>query len=134
MDAEAANRLSQKMVEFLETGTAPEGLFQADVFLDLSLPTWRIQTKGDQDLEQVRKGGHPWPGTVTRWRSDPTPTGLVFEFEERWSHEGQQWYAREMMRMDVVDGSIAELTVYCTGDWDEARQREHASTVSLIRP
>jgi hypothetical protein len=39
-----------------------------------------------------------------------------------------------MMRMDVVDGSIAELTVYCTGDWDEARQREHASTVSLIRP
>ena len=29
---------------------------------------------------------------------------------------------------------IAELTVYCTGDWDEARQREHAAAVELIRP
>jgi hypothetical protein len=133
MDAEAAARLSQKMVVFLETGTAPEGLFQPDVFLDLSMPTWRVQSRGTQDLEQERKAGHPGPGTVTRWRSDPTPTGLVFEFEERWSHEGQQWYAREMMRMEVVDGSVAELSVYCTGDWDEARQREHASTVTLIR-
>ena len=73
MDAEAANRLSQKMVEFLETGTAPEGLFRPDVFLDLSMPTWRVQTRGAEDLEQVRKDGHPGPGTVTRWRSDPTP-------------------------------------------------------------
>jgi hypothetical protein len=134
MDAEAANRLSQKMVEFLETGTAPEGLFRPDVFLDLSMPTWRIQTKGTADLEQVRKEGHPGPGTVTRWRSDPTPTGLVFEFEERWSHEGQEWYAREMMRIEVMDDAVADLSIYCTGDWDEARQREHAGAVNLIRP
>jgi hypothetical protein len=39
-----------------------------------------------------------------------------------------------MMRMDVVDGEIAELAVSCTGDWDEARQSEHASAVQLIRP
>jgi hypothetical protein len=134
MDAEAANRLSQKMVAFLETGTAPEGLFHPDVFLDLSMPTWRVQAQGLQDLQQERKEGHPGPGTVARWRSDPTPTGLVFEFEERWSHQGQQWYSREMIRMEVVDGAVAELSVYCTGDWDEARQREHASNVTLIRP
>ena len=48
--------------------------------------------------------------------------------------EGQQWYAREMMRIEVADGAIAQLTVYCTGDWDEARQAEHAGTVTLIRP
>jgi hypothetical protein len=71
---------------------------------------------------------------VIRWRSDPTPTGLVFEFEERWSSEGQQWYSREMMRMGVVDGAVADVAVYCTGDWDEARQREHARSVTLIRP
>ena len=43
-------------------------------------------------------------------------------------------YAREMMRVEVADGAIAELTVYCTGDWDEARQAEHAAAVTLIRP
>ena len=25
-------------------------------------------------------------------------------------------------------------TVYCTGDWDQARQAEHAAAVTLIRP
>ena len=39
-----------------------------------------------------------------------------------------------MMRIEVTDGAIAGLTVYCTGDWDEARQAEHAAAVTLIRP
>jgi len=126
--------LSEKIVNFLETGQAPDGLFRPDVFLDLTMPAWRSQTAGAEDLIAVRKQGHPGPGTVTRWRADPTPSGFVLEFEERWSGEGQQWYAREMMRIEVIEGTIAELTVYCTGDWDEARQAEHAAAVTLIRP
>jgi hypothetical protein len=39
-----------------------------------------------------------------------------------------------MMRIEVIEGTIAELTVYSTGDWDEARQAEHAAAVTLIRP
>lgn len=126
--------LSEKMVTFLETGTAPEGLFAPDAFLDLTMPTWRIQTAGAEDLIAVRKEGHPGPGRVTRWRADPTPSGFVFEFEERWGHEGQEWYAREMIRAEVTGDQIAELTVYCTGDWDQARQAEHAASVTLLRP
>jgi hypothetical protein len=30
--------------------------------------------------------------------------------------------------------AVAELAVYCTSDWDEARQREHARTVTLLHP
>jgi hypothetical protein len=26
----------------------------------------------------------------------------------------------------VAGDSIVELSIHCTGDWDEARQREHA--------
>lgn len=126
--------LSEKMVTFLETGTAPEGLFAPDAFLDLTMPTWRIQTAGAEDLIAVRKEGHPGPGRVTRWRADPTPSGFVFEFEERWGHEGQEWYAREMIRAEVTGDQIAELTVYCTGDWDQARQAEHAASATLLRP
>jgi hypothetical protein len=62
-----------------------------------------------------------------------TDHGFTIEFEERWNAEGQRWYAREMIRADVVDQSIVELSIYCTGDWDEARQREHAESVQLIR-
>jgi hypothetical protein len=38
-----------------------------------------------------------------------------------------------MIRADVIDGTIVELSVYCTGDWDEAKQREHAEAVKLLR-
>jgi hypothetical protein len=133
-DVAVMRDLSEKLIRFLETGDLPEGLFRPDVFLDLTMPTWRVQTAGAEDLIAVRKEGRPGPGTVTRWRADPTPAGFVFEFEERWNSEGQQWYAREMMRMDVTDGAIAGVTVYCTGDWDEARQAGHAAAVTLIRP
>jgi hypothetical protein len=134
MDAGQTDLLAGKMIRFLETGDVPEGLFRPDVFLDLSMPTWRIQTTGAEDLIAVRKEGHPGPGAVTRWRADPTPSGFVLEFEERWNGEGQQWYAREMIRADVTGGAIAGLSVYCTGDWDEARQAEHVAAVTLIRP
>jgi hypothetical protein len=133
MGAGLVRALSAKLVTFLETGTAPEGLFRPDVFLDLTMPTWRIEASGAEDLISIRKQGHPGTGAVTRWRADPTPAGFVFEFEERWVHEGQEWYAREMMRAEVADGQIAELVVYCTGDWDQARQAEHAAAVTLIR-
>jgi hypothetical protein len=134
MDVAVIRDLSEKLIRFLETGDVPEGLFRPDVFLDLTMPTWRVQTVGAEDLIAVRKEGHPGPGTVPRWRADPTPGGFVFEFDERWNSEAQQWYAREMMRIEVTDGAIAELTVYCTGDWDEARQAEHTEAVTLIRP
>ena len=134
MNVGQVDELAGKMIRFLETGDVPEGLFRPDVFLDLTMPTWRVQAAGAEDLIAVRKEGHPGPGTVTRWRADPMPGGFVFEFEERWNSEDQQWYARELMRVEVADGAIAELTVYCTGDWDEARQAEHAAAVTLIRP
>ena len=67
-------------------------------------------------------------------RVEPTDHGFTIEFEERWDHEGQAWYCREMIRADVVGESIVEMSIYCTGDWDEARQREHAAAVKLIRP
>jgi hypothetical protein len=60
-------------------------------------------------------------------RVDPTDRGFVIEFEERWEDQGQRWYAREMIRADVVGATIVELSVYCTGDWDERRQALHGA-------
>lgn len=126
MDTAVVADLSAKMTAFLESGTMPEGLFHPDAFLDVSMPTWRIQAQGLEDLIRVRKDGHPWPGAVTCTRLDPTAHGFVLEIEECWEYQDQHWYCREMLRADVADGLISALTVYCTGDWDEARQQEFA--------
>jgi hypothetical protein len=122
------------LIRYLETGTAPQDLFAPDVFVDVSVPQWRLQTAGVRDILAVRAQSHPWPGRVRVERVETLKDGFTIEFEERWEHSGQRWYCREMIRADVHDGSIAEMSVYCTGDWDEARQREHAETVRLIRP
>ena len=76
----------------------------------------------------------PSPGRCASTRLEPTGAGFLLEFEERWHAEGQDWYCREMMHAVVSSGRIAELSVYCTGDWDEAVQRRHAAEVTLARP
>jgi hypothetical protein len=122
------------LVRFFETGVAPEGLFAPDVFTDLSLPRWRIQTADAAGVLAARADRHPFPGRVRVERVEQTAHGFTVEFEERWVHQGQHWYCREMIRADVVDGRIVDMAVYCTGDWDEDRQREHAAAVRLLRP
>jgi hypothetical protein len=127
------NEAVANLIRFLETGSAPAGLFTPNVFSDLSLPHWRIQAATAEQIIAIRAESHPWPGQVRVERVEQTRHGFTIEFEERWDHEGQRWYCREMIRADVVGDSIAEMSIFCTGDWDEARQREHAGTVQLIR-
>ena len=122
------------LIRFLETGAAPDGLFTPDAFADLSLPHWRIQAGTAEEILASRSGSHPFPGQVRVERVEQTDHGFTVEFEERWDHDGQRWYCREMIRADVVDDRIVEMSVYCTGDWDAARVAEHVAAVELIRP
>jgi hypothetical protein len=126
--------LADRLIAFLETGTAPDGLFAPDLFLDFTAPLWRLQAGNAADAIAVRKAGHPAPGRVPRSRLDRTEHGFVLEVEEEWDQDGDSWYCRELLRADVVDGVISELSVYCTGDWNSARVAEHAAAVPLMRP
>lgn len=134
MTADEISGVVAGFLRFLETGDPPAELFTANAFVDFTSPRWRQQAQGRDAIVELRRRGHPSPGKVTRWRSDPTPTGFVVELEEQWEQGGEQWYCREMFRADVVGGSIAMLSVYCTGDWDTRRRAEHAREVRLLRP
>jgi len=134
MQAEQAHRVAARFMEFLETGEAPPGLFTADAFCDFTAPRWRLQAEGAAAVVALRKGGHPCPGKVPRFRCDLTPTGFVLELEEEWVDHAGSWYCREMFRADLRGEAIAALSVYCTGDWDAARRAEHAQKVELLRP
>src|SRR6266566_7240100 len=125
--------LAAKFIQLLETGAAPAGLFTADVFCDFTMPQWRLQAQGAEDIVRLRKSGHPAPGRVPRSRFDATATGFVLEVEEEWDQDGDSWYCRELFRADVADGAISQLAVYCTGDWDRELVARHAATVHLLR-
>ncbi|MFE4696737.1 hypothetical protein ACFRIC_06535 [Streptomyces sp. NPDC056738] len=134
LDARRAEELADLFVEFLRTNSAPEGLFTDDVFLDLSLPQWRLQTVGRDAVVALRRRSHPALGSVPRHRVDVTGTGMVIEFEERWEDADGVWYCRELVRAEVRDGSLSEVSVYCTGDWSPEIQTAHHREVTLIRP
>jgi hypothetical protein len=126
--------LAQLVVTWLETGVRPEGVFSPDVFVDLTVPHWRMQAEGVDGAFHIREDDHPQPGKVRVEALDRTSRGFLLQFEERWEAGGQQWYCRELIHCIVTDGWISELAIYCTGDWDEAVQRQHAEQVHLIRP
>ncbi|PKT68097.1 hypothetical protein CW362_36725 [Streptomyces populi] len=133
LDTRRAKELADLFVEFLRTNSAPAGLFTDDVFVDLSLPRWRLQTAGRDNLVALRRSSHPTLGTVPRHRIDVTGTGLVVEVEERWEDAEGSWYCRELIRAEVRDGSMSEMSVYCTGDWSPEIQDARRREVTLIR-
>lgn len=134
MTQQDALALAHRFIAFLETGDVPDGLFTPDVFCDFTLPKWRLQAEGIEEVVKLRKAGHPGPGSVPRWRCDATEKGFVIEFEERWEQDGKDWYSREIARADAPHGAVSALSVYCTGDWDAAHRAAHAASVNLIRP
>jgi hypothetical protein len=123
-----------RFVAFLETG-ATEGLFARDVFADITLPHWRVQAQGEEQTIAGKAALHP-PGGGTRVEKVLAGShGYTLKVEERWKDDGQQWYCREAFICDLDDeGQITELSVYCTGDWDEAAVARHTEAVTLIRP
>jgi hypothetical protein len=125
--------LAQQVVTWFENGVRPEGMFAPDVFVDLTVPHWRLQAEGVEDAFRIREDNHPQLGKVRVEGLDCTSRGFLLQIEERWKAEGQQWYCREMIHCIVTDGRISELAIYCTGDWDEAVQRQHAEQVHLLR-
>ena len=133
-DETLGRELAAKFIQFLETGSAPDGLFTPDAFCDFTMPEWRLQAQGAEDIVRLRKGGHPSPGRVPRSRFDATTTGFVLEVEEEWEQDDEQWYCRELFRADVADGAVSQISVYCTSDWDRAQVTRHRETVELIRP
>ena len=133
-DEMVGRELAAKLIAFLESGTPPEGLFTTDAFCDFTMPQWRLQAEGIEDMVALRKAGHPGPGRVPRSRFDATVTGFVLEVEEEWDQDGESWYCRELFRADVADGGVTQLSVYCTGDWDRERVARHRTEVALLRP
>lgn len=131
---DSAPTVVQQFVRFMETGEVEAGLFTNDVFCDFTMPQWRLQVVGPDQVRAARAAGHPGPSTVVRTRWDAIPGGFLLEFSEQWHWAGENWYAREMVRADLRGTSISELAVYCTGDWDSATVARHAKEVSLIRP
>jgi hypothetical protein len=134
IDRATAERLSQRFHDTFGTFDAGEDAFAADVFCDLNMPVWRFQLEGREafgaQIARINQG----PSRVEILRTIPTSSGFVAEHVEHQDVDGEDHSARRLVLCEVRDGQISEVTVYCSGEWDDELRARHAAEAPMIRP
>lgn len=132
LDDALAQELSERLADVFRTAEAGDVLGD-DVFLDGHPPLWRFQLQGRDAFDAWIKSFMPHGADTTVVRTIPTVSGFVTEFVGRHDEDGAEITDRKILLAEVRGGRIAELTIYCSGDWDAALRARHARETRLIR-
>lgn len=133
LDDAVAQELSERLADVFRTADASDVLTE-DVFLDGHPPLWRFQLQGRDTFDAWLEGYTPDGAETTVVRTIPTVTGFVTELVGRHDEDGEEMTDRKIVLCEVRGGRIAELTIYCSGDWNAELRARHAAEASLIRP
>jgi hypothetical protein len=133
LDDALAQELSERLADVFRTAEVGDVLAEA-LFFDGHPPLWRFQLQGRDAFAAWLKSYSPDGSEITVVRTIPTASGFVTEFVGRhWDH-GEEITDRKIVLAEVRHRHIAELTVYCSGDWDAELRARHAVEAALIRP
>ena len=133
LDDALARELSERLADVFRTADAGDVLAD-DVFLDGNPPLWRFQLQGRDTFDAWIKGFMPDGADTAVVRTIPTVTGFVTEFAGRHHENGEEITDRKILLAEVRNGHIAELTIYCSGDWNAELRARHTAETQLIRP
>jgi len=131
-DAEA-QELSERLADVFRTADVGE-VFTEDLFLDGHPPLWRFQLEGRDAFAAWLHGYSPDGSEITVVRAVPTVSGFVAEMVGEHLEDGAVMTDRKILLCEVRDGRISELTIYCSGDWDDELRARHAAETRLLRP
>ncbi len=130
LDDAVAQELSERLADVFRTSEAGDVLAD-DVFLDGNPPEWRFQLQGRDAFDAWIKSFMPHGADTTVVRTIPTVTGFVTEFVGRHDEDGEEITDRKILLAEVRGGRVAELTVYCSGDWDAELRARHTAEAQL---
>jgi hypothetical protein len=133
LDDATAQDLSERLADVFRTADVGD-LFADNVFFDGHPPFWRFQLQGRDAFAAWLQGYSPEGAETTVVRTVPTVNGFVAEFVGRHHEAGEEITDRKILLCEVVRGRIADLTIYCSGDWDPALRARHASETTLLWP
>ena len=133
LDQPTAERLSERLADVFRTADVGE-LFTEDLFLDGHPPLWRFQLQGIDAFASWLKGYSPEGVDTTVVRTVPTASGFVTELTGRHQEDSELMTDRKIILCAIRDGHIAELTIYCSGDWDADLRARHEAETTLLRP
>lgn len=131
-DAEA-QELSERLADVFRTAQVGDALTD-DVFLDGHPPLWRFQLRGREVFAAWLKDYSPDGVDTTVARTVPTANGFVTELVGSHTEGDELITDRKIVLCEVRNGEIAEMTIYCSGDWDAELRARHTAETTLIRP
>lgn len=132
-----------RLIRGMETGdwSDLESCFLTDTVFDASVPNWRFQLQGPAALAEEIRGwtaSHVW--NVSEQIVTPTPDGVILELETRGRCPGDDDHAEhdEMSRTVLLfrlapDERIADMKMYCAGEWDEETMRRIEAEAPKVR-
>ncbi|HVF18875.1 MAG TPA: hypothetical protein VNA14_01345 [Mycobacteriales bacterium] len=133
VDHATATRLSGALADVFTRADVGD-VFTSDLFLDGNPPLWRFQLDSADAFASWLTGYAPHGIPTEVVRVVPTASGFVTELADRVEHDGDVVTSRKIILCEVRDGRISEMTIYCSGDWDEDLRRRHAEEETLLRP
>jgi hypothetical protein len=133
VDDATAQELSERLADVFRTAEVGDALTD-DVFFDGHPPLWRFQLQGRDTFAAWLRGYSPDGVETTVVRTIPTVSGFVTELVGRHQEDGEEITDRKMVLCEVRDRQIAEITIYCSGDWDGELRARHAAETQLLRP
>jgi hypothetical protein len=130
---EETQELSERLADVFRTAEIGDVLTE-DLFLDGHPPFWRFQLEGRQTFAAWLQGYSPDGADITVVRAVPTVSGFVTEMVGEHLEDGVVMTDRKILLCEVRGGQISELTIFCSGDWDEELRSRHAAETTLVRP
>jgi ketosteroid isomerase-like protein len=133
VDDPTAQELSERLADVFRNVDVGD-VFTEDVFLDGHPPLWRFQIQGRDAFAAWLSGYSANGAEITVVRTSPTATGFVTEFVGSHEEDGEALTDRKILLCELRGGRIAEMTVYCSGDWDAELRARHAAEAPIVRP
>jgi hypothetical protein len=133
IDHDTAVQLGEQLADVFRTADVGD-VFTDDLFLDGHPPLWRFQLQGLDTFAAWLSGYSPDGSEITVVNTVATENGFVTEFTGRHEEDGEPMTDRKILLCTVRDGRVAEMTIYCSGDWNDELRQRHAAEATLLRP
>jgi hypothetical protein len=105
------------LMHAIEAGDIAGDLFTDDVVLDATVPNWRFQAHGRDEVTAELRGWFADAGHFDDVRREPLPNGELLEFALHWNENGIPHACHQAHILRVTDGRISNDTAFCGGRW-----------------
>lgn len=105
------------LLHAIEAADVRGELFTEDVVLDATVPNWRFEARGRDDVTSELRDWFADPAKFEDVRRIPLPNGELVEFTLHWTENGIPHACHQAHILRLADGQISADTAFCGGRW-----------------